>query len=80
MKEKFGNRIEFTDDQYAAIQNADALAILTEWNEFRTPDFNEITKLLNAKVVFDGRNVLSIDQMKELGYTYYSIGRPSVKA
>lgn len=80
MKEKFGNRIEFTDDQYAAIQNADALAILTEWNEFRTPDFNEITKRLNTKLVFDGRNVLSIDQMKELGYTYYSIGRPSVKA
>lgn len=78
MQAKYGNKINFTTDQYKAIENVDALAILTEWNEFRTPDFAEMSKLLNNKLIFDGRNVLSIEQMKELGYTYYSIGRPSV--
>ena len=80
MKGIFKDRIEFAEDQYAAIKNADALAILTEWNEFRTPDFEKIAAGLKSKLIFDGRNVFSLDQMQELGFTYFSIGRTTINA
>lgn len=68
-------QINYTDDMYSALDNKDALLILTEWNEFRNPDFDVIIKKLKNKVIFDGRNVYEISQMKELGFDYFSIGR-----
>ncbi|HOJ38149.1 MAG TPA: UDP-glucose/GDP-mannose dehydrogenase family protein [Ignavibacteriales bacterium] len=68
-------QINYTDDMYSALDNKDALLILTEWNEFRNPDFDVIIKKLKNKVIFDGRNVYEMSQMKELGFDYFSIGR-----
>ncbi|MEL6591776.1 MAG: UDP-glucose/GDP-mannose dehydrogenase family protein [Bacteroidota bacterium] len=70
--------IEFAKNQYDALAGADALLLITEWNEFRTPDFNNISSSLKEKVIFDGRNIYDIENMEEMGYTYYSIGRRSV--
>ncbi|MFK7924673.1 MAG: UDP-glucose/GDP-mannose dehydrogenase family protein [Bacteroidia bacterium] len=70
--------IEFAANQYDAIAGADALLLITEWNEFRTPDFNNLNSSLKEKVIFDGRNIYDIETMEEMGYTYYSIGRRSV--
>jgi len=80
MKLLFNDRITYAKDQYEAIQNVDALAILTEWNEFRTPDFDRMASEVNSKLIFDGRNVFSLEQMKELGFTYYSMGRETINA
>lgn len=70
--------IEYKEDQYETLHNADALLILTEWNEFRNPDFEKISSLLKNKIIFDGRNIFETDKMNELKYTYYSIGRKAV--
>lgn len=67
--------VTYTHTAYAALDDADALMIFTEWPQFRTPDFVKMGKLLKEKVIFDGRNLYELDQMKELGFTYYSIGR-----
>lgn len=74
-----GDKITYALDEYDALRDADALLIATEWSLFRTPDFEKVTSLLKNKVVFDGRNLYGIDQMKELGYYYTSIGRETVK-
>jgi UDPglucose 6-dehydrogenase len=71
----FGDRITLCDNGYDALEGADALAIVTEWNEFREPDFKRIRQLLKEPVVFDGRNIYSPEQMRGLGFTYFSIGR-----
>ncbi|MGE3177263.1 MAG: UDP-glucose/GDP-mannose dehydrogenase family protein [Vicinamibacterales bacterium] len=71
----FGDRIELCTKSYEALQGADALAVVTEWSEFREPDFKRIHALLKQPVVFDGRNIYGPEQMKALGFTYYSIGR-----
>ncbi len=63
---------------YAALENADALVIMTEWNEFRRPDYERMGKLMRAKVIFDGRNLYTPATMREQGFRYYSIGRPTV--
>jgi len=68
--------INFAADQYSCLAGADALVIATEWSEFRTPDFEIIESKMRNKVVFDGRNLFEVKQMKELGYHYESIGRP----
>ena len=60
---------------YDALEGADALAVVTEWNEFREPDFAKMRKLMRSPVVFDGRNIYSPEQMRALGFTYFSIGR-----
>lgn len=78
VKRLLGNRIEFGEDLYDTIDGADALLVVTEWPEFRTPEFDKIISLLKNKVVFDGRNVFEPDQMEELGFDYYSIGRQPV--
>ena len=78
VREIYGDSIELTSDQYAALVNADALLIVTEWNAFRTPDFNKLSSSLNKKVIFDGRNIYSLDTMKDLGFYYESIGRETV--
>jgi len=76
VKQIFGDAIIFADNQYAALKGADALIIATEWSEFRTPDFSKIENELISKVIFDGRNVFDVQQMKDLGFHYESIGRP----
>jgi UDPglucose 6-dehydrogenase len=70
--------ITFADSNYEALKGADALVICTEWNEFRRPNFDKIKSLLKAPVVFDGRNLFALDKMKQHGFTYYSVGRPSI--
>lgn len=75
----FGDKIVFTDDQYKALEGADALAVVTEWSVFRTPDYRKIKSLLKNPVIFDGRNVYNPENMAELGFHYESIGRPTVK-
>lgn len=74
-KRIFGNRISLVSPNYEALRGADALVVVTEWNEFREPDFSRMRKLLKNPVIFDGRNIYSRDEMRELGFTYYSIGR-----
>ena len=74
-KRIFGDRIRLCDKSYDALAGADALAIVTEWNEFREPDFGRMRTLLKAPVVFDGRNIYSPGHMRALGFTYFSIGR-----
>ena len=71
----FDGRIEICEKSYDALAGADALAIVTEWNEFREPDFEKMRSLMKAAVVFDGRNIYSPEQMRALGFTYFSIGR-----
>jgi UDPglucose 6-dehydrogenase len=78
VKQIYGDKINFATDPYDALSNADALLIITEWNVFRTPDFEKISTLLKSRVIFDGRNIFSLEQMKELGYYYDSIGRAVV--
>ena len=78
VKQVCGEKIKFADGQYEAIENADALIIATEWNEFRTPDFNKIGQLLKSKTIFDGRNLFDNASMEKLGYHYESIGRKSI--
>lgn len=72
------DQIEYTSDEYEAVQGSDALLVLTEWNEFRNPDFMKVKEELKAPVIFDGRNIFTPEKMKELGFTYYSIGRVPV--
>ena len=74
-KGMFGSRITYASNSYDAVKGADALAIVTEWNEFRRPDFARIRSLMRSPVVFDGRNLFAPAQMKQNGFTYYSIGR-----
>ncbi len=74
-----GNKIEYAESSYLALASADALIIVTEWNEFRTPDFIKIKSLLKEPVIFDGRNLYDPDKMKENNFTYYSVGRVPVK-
>jgi UDPglucose 6-dehydrogenase len=71
----FDGRIALCDKSYEALAGADALAIVTEWNEFREPDFARMRSLMKAPVVFDGRNIYSPEHMRALGFTYFSIGR-----
>ncbi len=78
VKQVVGDKIKFAETQYEALEKADALLIATEWNEFRTPDFNKIGQLMNSKVIFDGRNLFDIATMEQLGYHYESIGRKSI--
>lgn len=78
VKKILGSEIQFGEDLYHTIEGADALLVVTEWPEFRTPEFEKIEVLLKNKVIFDGRNVFDTDQMEELGFDYYSIGRQPV--
>lgn len=75
VRQVFGSKISYFDTAYEAAEGADAIFIATEWPEFRTPDFEKLTSLVRAKVIFDGRNVYELDVMKEHGFTYFSVGR-----
>ncbi len=72
------SRLELVNDPETACENADALVIMTEWNLFRSPDFDKLKLLLREPVIFDGRNIYSLDTVKEHGFTYYSIGRSTI--
>lgn len=74
-KRILGDRIAYAKDEYEACIDADALIVVTEWPEFRMPNFRVLDKLLKNKVVFDGRNIYEPEEMKDLNYSYYSIGR-----
>jgi UDPglucose 6-dehydrogenase len=74
-KSIFGDRISYSPSNYDAIKGVDGLAIVTEWNEFRRPDFERMKSLMKSPVVFDGRNLFTPEQMKQHGFTYYSVGR-----
>jgi UDPglucose 6-dehydrogenase len=79
VKQKLGDKISFASKGYDALANADALIISTEWNVFRTPDFNLLREKLKNPIIFDGRNLYDLDKMEELKFTYYSIGRKTIK-
>ena len=76
VKALMGDKITFCDNQYDTIEGTDALVVVTEWNVFRTPDYDRIMSSLREPVVFDGRNVFDPVDMKERGFVYSSIGRP----
>lgn len=78
VKQIYGDKVYFAKDEYDALTGADFLVIATEWNEFRSPDFDKIGSMLKEKLIFDGRNLYNLSTIKELGYTYYSIGREKV--
>ncbi len=78
VKRLLGKKITFSENHYDALNGADALVIATEWGLFRNPDFEKIATSLKNKVIFDGRNLYDNQSMKELGFTYYSIGRETV--
>lgn len=73
-------RLHFVDGYYKALEGADFLAILTEWTEFRTPDFAKVKSMLKEAVIFDGRNLYDLDVVKEAGFYYNSIGRKTITA
>jgi UDPglucose 6-dehydrogenase len=75
-KKIFGSKIHYADNNYAALTGADALVLVTEWNEFREPDFARMRKMMRSPVIFDGRNIYNPDQIRAQGFTYFSIGRP----
>jgi UDPglucose 6-dehydrogenase len=71
----FGNRVSYAATNYDALKGSDAVAIVTEWNEFRRPDFSRMRTLMRAPVIFDGRNLFTPAELKQHGFAYYSIGR-----
>jgi UDPglucose 6-dehydrogenase len=79
VKEIFGDQIRFAESPYDTLVEADALIIATEWNEFRTPDFERLGSLLKEKVIFDGRNLFDLNQIEQLGFYYSSIGRKTIE-
>ncbi|MFZ5392062.1 MAG: UDP-glucose dehydrogenase family protein [Patescibacteria group bacterium] len=74
-KNIFGKQIKYSFDNYEALKNADALLVLTEWNDYREPDFGKINKSLRQPLIFDGRNLYDPARVKKLGFQYFSIGR-----
>ena len=74
-KHILGSTVKYCANNYGALKGADALLVVTEWNEFRTPDFKRMKALMTAPVVFDGRNIYDPKAMAECGFTYYGIGR-----
>ncbi|MFY0627815.1 MAG: UDP-glucose/GDP-mannose dehydrogenase family protein [Reichenbachiella sp.] len=79
VKGVFGDKITYCSDEYEAAEGADAVLIMTEWPVFRTPDFEKLKGTLKESVIFDGRNLYNESTMNEFGFTYYSIGRATVK-
>ena len=78
VRNQIGNMVAYAHTAYAALDDADALFIVTEWPLFRTPDFDKMNLLMKGKVIFDGRNVYETEQMRDMGYTYYSVGRETI--
>ncbi len=80
VKKEVGKKVKYAANPYEALDGADALMIMTEWPEFRTPDFGKISSGLKNKVIFDGRNLYDLEEMKSLGFDYFSIGRETIQA
>lgn len=78
VKRIYGDKIFFANEEYETLKGADFLVVVTEWNVFRSPDFDKIKSLLKEQVIFDGRNVFSVETMEEHGFKYESIGRAKV--
>lgn len=78
VKALFGDAIYFAENQYDAVEGADALVIVTEWSEFRNPNFERISGSLKQQMIFDGRNIYGLEKMQELGFYYESIGRQTI--
>jgi len=78
VQRKFGDKLTYGANMYEVLNNADALVVSTEWNVFRTPDFDKIKQLMKNPLVFDGRNVYQSEEMKQHGFSYYSVGRKAV--
>lgn len=76
---KYGNKISYAKNMYHCLADSDALIIATEWTVFRNPDFTKLKSLMKKNIIFDGRNLFSLDEMRELNFEYYSIGRKDVK-
>ena len=76
VESKYGPKLSYCDSSYEAIYQADALAILTEWQVFRNPDLQKMKSLMTNPAIFDGRNVFDPDIVREAGFYYNSIGRP----
>jgi UDPglucose 6-dehydrogenase len=74
----FKDRIQYAPGNYEACDGAGALLVVTEWNEFRRPDFTRLRELLSEPVIIDGRNLYNPSRLRELGFCYYCIGRPPV--
>jgi UDPglucose 6-dehydrogenase len=73
-KHILGDKINYATTEYGALENADALLLVTEWAEFRVPDFDKVKDALNNPVIFDGRNVYTPEAMADRGFDYYCIG------
>lgn len=78
IKNKFGDKLSYASSSYEALTGADALVILTDWNEFKNIDLHKVKELLKKPVIFDGRNIYDLKTMKELGFNYISTGRAPV--
>ena len=72
---EMGNSLEYCKNPYETLEGADALVICTEWSVFRSPDFDKMRSLMKTTAVFDGRNIFEPEEMKTLGFDYFSIGR-----
>ncbi|CAN5356462.1 hypothetical protein BH10BAC4_BH10BAC4_22320 [soil metagenome] len=80
VKKILGSKISYHETPYEAANGADAIFIATEWPEFRTPDFTKLIAMMKSKVIFDGRNLYELRDMKDQGFTYISIGRKTIHA
>jgi UDPglucose 6-dehydrogenase len=78
VRDRYGDKVTIADKNYDALEGADGLALVTEWNEFRRPDYERMAKLMRERVVFDGRNIYTPETLKQHGFRYFSIGRASV--
>ncbi len=79
IKKQFGDEIAYAESMYSALEGVDALLICTEWSIFRTPDIHKMKSLMNAQVIFDGRNLYNVNDMQEEGFNYISVGRKAAK-
>jgi len=80
VKALYGEKFVISDEAYAAVEGADALVVVTEWNEFRSPDFKRLAELLKQPIIFDGRNLYDPATMRRYGFEHYPIGRPATKS
>jgi UDPglucose 6-dehydrogenase len=78
-RREFGDRVTYCEHNYDAVEGADALVIVTEWRQYRVPDFERLRSLLRSPVIIDGRNLFDPARMRSHGFIYFSIGRPPVR-
>ena len=76
----FGSQVIYSTDMYKCLEKSNALITVTEWSQFKTPDFEKIKKMLSKPLIFDGRNIYSLEQIKKFGFTYFSVGRAIVRS